>query len=135
MVASIKSLKNQTNFRRGLHRVFLFLSILWMIGVFVYPLYTAHLSEQIYIEAHRECIQNHDEPFDLQWCEDAFHIEMNGVPKFLSLEYHGEGLVVNIAIALFVPLLAYGAIRLVIVVATWLIRGFLVAEIPVGRPE
>jgi hypothetical protein len=117
--------KNRINFRQGLHRVFLFVSILWIIGVFAHPLYTAHQSNQIYTEAFHECMKNHDDDFDIKWCENKFKIEMEYVPKFLAPNYQGVGLASNIATALFAPLIMYGVIRLVITVATWLRRGFL----------
>jgi hypothetical protein len=71
--------------------------------VFAWPLYTADHSEQIYTEAFHECMKNHDDDVDIKRCEGQFKIEMEYVPKFLALNYQGEGLALNIAIALLGP--------------------------------
>lgn len=115
------------NLRRGLDRIFALLSVVWIIGVFAYPFYEAHRSEQIYTKAFDECMKTHDDRSDIKWCEDKLGIEMNGIPTFFALNYHGEGLAVNIGLALLAPLLVYGGVRLAFAVALWIRRGFLIS--------
>jgi len=122
------SVKNRINFRRGLHRIFLFLSVVWLIGVFAYPLYTQRKDEQISTREFDECLQKNDAGSELNWCEDKFKIEMNYDQRRFVMNYEGEMLAFNIAIALFVPPLTYGIIRLVLALANWLRRGFTLNE-------
>jgi hypothetical protein len=114
----------QLNLKRGFHRIFALLCVVWVVYCLVlYPLQQRQRAERAYGVGMQDCFEHHLNPNEFHDCIQYAEIN-SGLDLWTLRAYYTRESWFLASVVVAVPILAYGLCRVGVATGRWVLRGF-----------